>query len=382
MPGMTDREDNDPPRQLLRRALLEGDSYSVEAARAAPGHSKLIQLDAMENPHLLPAALAEELGHLLAQVPLNRYPDPQASALKEALAQRLPLPPGRDLLLGNGSDELIQLLFLAINRTHARSLGPGPSFVMYRRLAPLLGLRHVEIPLRAEDFSLDEVAMLQGLRQHAPALLWLARPNNPTGTHYPMESLRRLIEAAPGLVVIDEAYQAFSEDDCLELLQEYDKLLLLRTFSKQGLAGLRLGLLLGPHTLLRELEKLRLPYNIGSLNQAAACFLLRHWQIVENQVRKICGERARLEQELQHMEGIRSWPSQANFLLFRCLQRKASHVFQELLKRGLLLKQLHNSHPLLENCLRVSVGTAEENDHFLKALNESLRAPAQKRSEN
>ncbi len=372
---MTEAEagNGDLPHRLLRRALLEGEAYQA-VPRTARDKAGLTRLDAMENPYPLPDALVGELGRVLARVPLHRYPDPGATELREVLQAHLHLPPGRGLLLGNGSDELIQLLFLAVAGGRSPcTLGPAPSFIMYRRLAPLLGMDHVEIPLRAEDFSLDEAALCEALRKHTPALLWLARPNNPTGSHYPVAQLRRLLDAAPGLVVIDEAYQAFTDDDCLELLQEYDRLLILRTFSKQGLAGLRLGLLLGAESWLRELEKLRLPYNIGSLNQAAALFLLRHWAVLEDQARMMRLERERLKQGLQQTPGIRVWPSQANFLLFRCLEREATVIFQALRRRGLLLKLLHGSHPLLHGCLRISVGTREENDRLLQALHQSIQ---------
>ncbi len=352
------------PDQLIRPEILRLSAYAVPDARG------MVKLDAMENPYRLPQTLAEELAERLAATPINRYPDPAAHGLKAVLRRAFAIPEGLELLLGNGSDELIQILALALARPGAVLLSVEPSFVMYRLIAEYAGMRYVGVPLR-DDFGLDEAAMLAAFERHRPALVFLAYPNNPTGNAYDRAVMLRLLQAAPGLVVVDEAYHAFTGG--LSFLQDvprHDHLLVMRTVSKLGLAGLRLGYLVGAPAWIRELDKLRLPYNVSVLTQQAAACVLERIHVLEAQAQRIVAERARLTAALRRLPGLEVYDSMANFLLIRLARAPA--VFEGLRRRGVLVKNLHGSHPLLADCLRVTVGTPEENRLFLEALETEL----------
>ena len=348
---------------LLRREILDLHAYHV------PDSAGYVKLDAMENPYSVPATLRGEIAEAVAAAAINRYPDPAASSLKEKIRGVLGLPDGMELLLGNGSDELIQLLALALNKPGATLLGVEPSFVMYRMIATFTGMRYVGIPL-AEDFSLDLPATLAAIEREQPALIFLAYPNNPTGNLFPADAVAQVVEAAPGLVVVDEAYYAFAGDSFVPHLAHYPNLVVMRTFSKLGMAGLRLGFLVGSAAWVEQLEKLRLPYNVGVLPQLVAGKLLEHHDVLLRQAEQIKRDRAALYRQLGGIAGVLAYPSEANFLLFRVAN--ATAVFGGLKRRGVLIKNLHGVHPLLNDCLRVTVGTAEENERFMLALQESL----------
>jgi histidinol-phosphate aminotransferase len=354
---------------LLRREILDLHAYHV------PDSSGYIKLDAMENPYPLPPGLRREIADAVACAAINRYPDPGAAALKENIRTLLGLPDGMEVLLGNGSDELIQLLALALNKPGATLLGVEPSFVMYRMIATFTGMRYVGVPLLAEDFSLDLPATLAAIRREQPALIFLAYPNNPTGNLFPADAVAQIVEAAPGLVVVDEAYYAFASDSFIPHLARYPNLLVMRTFSKLGMAGLRLGFLAGSTAWLEQLEKLRLPYNVGVLPQLVAVKLLEHHETLLQQAEQIKLERAALYRQLGGIDGVRVYPSEANFLLFRVAN--AVQVFDGLKRRGVLIKNLHGGHPMLNDCLRVTVGTGDECAKFLEALKDTLKQLAQ-----
>jgi len=349
------------------------------APYAVPPGGDLIKLDAMENPYGWPPGLVEAWLERLRRVPLNRYPDPEAAELQAGLRRVLGVPETAALVLGNGSDELIQMVLLALAGPGRTALAPEPTFSMYRILATACGLRYVGVPL-GEGFALDGPALLEALERHRPAVLFLACPNNPTGNLFDPAWVERLLEAAPGLVVVDEAYAPFCEATWLDRAGGHPRLLVLRTLSKLGLAGLRLGLLAGPPAWLEQIGKLRLPYNIGVLNQASALFALEHWGVLEGQARRIRADRARLERALKdRCRGERAgvtavYPSQANFVLFRVRPGHAEAVFEGLRRRGVLIRLLHGAGPGLEDCLRVTVGTPEENAAFLEALDGALAA--------
>jgi len=319
----------------------------------------------MENLFTLPAELAREMGERLAAVPVNRYPDPAAPRLRQRLREAMGIPEAMGLMLGNGSDEVIQIVTLALARPGAVVLAPEPSFVMYRLIATALGLSYVGVPLRA-DFSLDEAAMLAAIREHSPALVWLAYPNNPTGNLFDRDAMLRIIGAAPGLVAVDEAYYAFSGGATfLGELGRHPNLLLVRTVSKLGLAGLRLGLAAGPLEWIAELDKLRPPYNVNVLTAAAAELLLERREVFAAQTAALVAERARLEHGLDRL-GVARFPSAANFVLARLPDGPAG--FEGLKARGILVRNFHGAHPLLAHCLRLTVGTPDENAQLLDAL--------------
>ena len=348
----------------LANALIRPEVLALHAYHV-PASSGLIKLDAMENPYLLPAELRAEIAALMANAEINRYPDAAAQYLKDRIRAVAGLPQGMGLLFGNGSDELIQLLALALNKPGATLLGVEPSFVMYRMIAAFAGMRYLGVQL-GEDYRLDLPQMLAAIRQEQPALIFLAYPNNPTGNLFPAEDVVKIIEAAHGLVVVDEAYYAFASDSFIPHLARYPNLLVMRTFSKLGMAGLRLGFLAGNEAWLGQLEKLRLPYNVGVLPQLVAAKLLEHHEVLLQQAEQIKQDRARLHQQLSGIGEVQVYSSEANFLLFRVAN--ATAVFNGLKQHGVLIKNLHGGHPMLNECLRVTVGTPEENERFLHAL--------------
>jgi histidinol-phosphate aminotransferase len=342
------------------------------SAYAVPEMREPIKLDAMENPWPWPdenlrAAWLERM----ATVTANRYPDPRAPALVERLRAHLGLAPEQALLLGNGSDELIQLITLALARPGATVLAPEPTFVMYRMIATFCGLRHVGVPLGA-GFGLDVEATRRALAEHEPAITYLAWPNNPTGNLWPRADIEAVIEAAPGLVVIDEAYQPFAGDSFIGDLGRWPHVVVLRTLSKLGLAGLRLGALAGPEAWLNEIDKLRLPYNINVLTQASAEFALEHFPVLERQAAAIRSERDRMARDLAASGHLEVHPSAANFLLVRFPCGQARAAFEALLAAGIRVKCLDGSHPALADCLRLTIGTADENAALERALREWL----------
>ncbi len=340
-------------------------AYNVADAK------NLIKLDAMENPYSWPEAIQQQWLETLKTCAINRYPDPEAKILCEALRRSNGLPADAALLLGNGSDEIIQILLMAL-APDACIIAPEPSFVMYKQIAQSLGLNYRGVPLLADSFDLDLPAMLTAIHELQPALIFLAYPNNPTGNLFDVQAIKDIIANAPGLVVIDEAYAPFADASFIEHLANYENLLVMRTVSKLGLAGLRLGYLIGSATLLEQLHKLRLPYNINILTQATAIFALANAEFLQRQTQSIRQERHLMFTALQVMDKIKAYSSSANFILFRTLDANADRVFNSLKQQGVLIKNLSHQGGILDNCLRVTIGKPEENQAFLKALQAAL----------
>ncbi len=353
------------PNPLFRSEVLALSAYPVADAQG------LIKLDAMENPYSWPDALKNQWWAAIKDCPVNRYPDPAARRLTETLRGHDQINPKWGLLLGNGSDEIIQMLLMALP-PNARVLAPVPGFVMYKQISDSLGLSYQGIALKADNFSLDLGAMLTAIEQNSPAIIFIAYPNNPTGNLFEAADIAAIIDAAPGLVVIDEAYAPFANASFLAGLDRYPHLLVMRTVSKLGLAGLRLGYLVGDPAIIGELNKIRLPYNINSLTQLTADFALQHKAVFEQQTQTICSERGRVFAALQHTNGITAYPSAANFILFKTLPGQANAVFAAIKQQGVLIKNLNPQGGLLVDCLRVTIGKPEENDAFLQALAQAL----------
>ncbi|ATG88456.1 histidinol-phosphate transaminase [Methylomonas koyamae] len=354
-----------PLETLFRREVLAMSAYHVADA------SNYIKLDAMENPYSWPDDIQQAWLQHLKTCPLNRYPDPEAKVLADALRRSNAIPETSAILLGNGSDEIIQILLMALPNT-AAVLAPEPGFVMYKQIALSLGLRYRGVPLAAESFDLDLPAMLAAIEAEKPAVIFLAYPNNPTGNLFDPAAIEAILAAAPGLVVVDEAYAPFADASFIERLAQYDNLLVMRTVSKLGLAGLRLGFMAGPPALLEQLNKVRLPYNINCLTQATAGFALEHPQFLLEQTRLIREQRGVVMQALQAIDAVKAYPSAANFILFRTLTKPAGAVFAGLKQQGVLIKNLSAQGGLLENCLRATIGKPEENQAFLQALKAAL----------
>lgn len=350
----------------IRPEVREMSAYHVPAAEG------MIKLDAMENPYRWPPEMAAAWLQVIRRTALNRYPDPQAGALKAKLRQTMRIPDAAGLVLGNGSDELIQMIALAVGGPDRVLMTPEPGFAMYRLIAEIAGMRYRGVDLNAEDFSLDVDAWLEAINETEPAVIFIAYPNNPTGNLFDEEALRATVEQAPGLVVVDEAYAPFASRTVLKWLGRYDNLLVMRTVSKMGLAGLRLGLLAGPAAWLRELDKVRLPYNINTLTQVSAEFALDRIQVLEEQAGRIRAERARLFDAINAQPALHAYPSEANFILFRAPPGRGDTVFSALRDAGILIKNVGGAHPLLADCLRVTVGTPEENTTFANALSAAV----------
>ncbi|MBE9516335.1 MAG: histidinol-phosphate transaminase [Proteobacteria bacterium] len=350
--------------QLIRPEIRALTAYGV----ADPGD--LIKLDAMENPYPWPEDIKRAWADKLVETDINRYPDPGARALKPGLRKAMAVPDDVEILLGNGSDEIIQMILLAMAQDGATVLSPAPSFVMYDMTARFVGMNYVSVPLKADDFALDMPAMLAAIEQHNPAVIFLAYPNNPTGNLFARDDVETIINAAKGLVVIDEAYYAFASDSYMSRVTDYDNVVVMRTVSKLGLAGLRLGLLAGNPAWLQEFDKVRMPYNVNSLTQASVEFALANAQFLHEQTDKIRSERQRVYDALIRIPDMQAWPSEANFILFRSRDVSGDMVFESLKQAGVLIKNLSHASPLLKDCLRTTIGTPEENDVFLKAVAE------------
>jgi len=270
-------------------------------------------------------------------------------------------------VLGNGSDELIQIIAMALAEPGRTVLAPEPSFVMYKMIATFCGMEYRGVPLR-DDFALDMDAMLHAIEQENPALVFLAQPNNPTGNLFELNDVSKICSVAPGLVVIDEAYLAFTDRNHLDLMDAYDNVVILRTLSKMGLAGLRLGMLFGPMAWLDEFDKVRLPYNINVLTEVSAKFALTHYDVLRAQTQEIRLNRDDLFKALKGLPFDQVWPSEANFILARAAQGQAKSIFEQLKEANILIKCLDGAHPLLRDCLRFTVGKSEENRLLLQAL--------------
>jgi histidinol-phosphate aminotransferase len=347
------------PEKVVRPEVLAMSAYHVPEARG------LVKLDAMENPYPLPPELRRGLAERLAQVDLNRYPEPNPRALRDLIARTMRVPAGMDVLLGNGSDDLIQIIALALARPGAAMMFPSPTFVMYSVNATLTGMRAVPVALR-EDFSLDRVAFLARMKEVRPAVVFIAYPNNPTGVLYSQADIEAIVRAAEGLVVVDEAYHAFAGASFLPRVAEFPNLVVLRTLSKVGLAGLRLGYLAGAPAWLEQFNKVRQVYNVNVLTEAAASFVLEHLDVLEAQAARIRADRAELARALASLH-VTVFPSHANFLLVRVPE--AARTFEALRREGVLVKNLH---PGVPGCLRVTVGTPDENRILLSAMKEAL----------
>jgi histidinol-phosphate aminotransferase len=363
----------------IRRDVQSMHAYAIQDSAG------MVKLDAMENPYTLPAALQAQLGERLGRLAINRYPGARIEDLKTALRSYAQVPASHGLMLGNGSDELISLLAMACDTpapkgsgqlSGGKILAPLPGFVMYAMSARLQGLEFIGVPLTA-DFELDAPAMLAAIDQEKPAITYIAYPNNPTANLWDEGAIKQIIAATAaygGMVVMDEAYQPFSSKSWITQIHAAPEhnahVLLMRTLSKFGLAGVRLGYLTGPAALINEVDKLRPPYNISVLNCECALFALENKEVFATQALEICAQRAMLLEAIAQLPGAQPIKSDANMFLVRVPD--AAKTFEGLKQRGVLIKNVSMMHPLLANTLRISVGTPAENQKMLAALQASL----------
>ena len=354
----------------LEQALdrLRSDIRAMPAYHVQPS-SGMVKLDVMENPYRLPPELQARLGERLGQVAINRYPAERTMELGWALARHAGMPEHCAVTLGNGSDEIITMLSMAISKPGAVVLAPSPSFVMYELSSRYQHLRFESVPLTA-DFELDEPAMLAAIEKHQPAAIYLAYPNNPTGGLWDWATIERIVQAAPGLVIVDEAYQPFASRNAMSLLDAHPHVLVMRTMSKFGLAGVRIGYLMGEKSLIHEIDKLRPPFNVGVLNAEAALFALEYAEVYATQAAELRAQREFVAAELAACAGVQVFPSQGNMLLLRVPD--ANVTFKRMREHGVLIKNVSAGHALLANCLRITIGTPDENRAMLAAFKESL----------
>jgi len=351
--------------RTIRQDVQSASGYAIQPSAG------MVKLDAMENPFSLPRALQRELGERLARVALNRYPLGKG-AVAAALARHFAVPDGCRVVVGNGSDELIDILSVACDVPGAVVLAPLPGFVMYEMSARLRGLRFVGVPLTA-TFELDESAMLAAIERERPALTYIAYPNNPTGNLFDDAAIDRIVAAVGaqhGLVVFDEAYQPFSSRTWMQRMAAHPHVLVMRTLSKFGLAGVRLGYMAGAAALVEQIEKVMPPYNVSVLNAEATLFALEHADVFAEQAAVLRAERTRLAAALSLLPGVTVFPSDANMLLVRVPD--STRAFEGLKARGVLVKHIAGLHPLLAQCLRLTVGTRDENTLMIDALKASL----------
>jgi histidinol-phosphate aminotransferase len=360
---------NPSPLKFIRQDVQSMHAYAVQDSKG------FIKLDAMENPYTLPAPLQQALGERLGKLAINRYPGARIDDLKAALRTYAQVPADHGLMLGNGSDELISLLAMACDIPGGKILAPLPGFVMYAMSAQLQGLQFIGVNLTA-DFELDEAAMLAAIQREKPAITYLAYPNNPTANLWDAVVIRKIIAACAvygGLVVMDEAYQPFSSKSWMNEIkaspQVNANVLLMRTLSKFGLAGVRLGYMSGPQALINEIDKLRPPYNISVLNAECALFALENSEAFAAQAGEIIAQRAMLLEAIAKMPSLKAYPSDANMITVR--MPDADAAFAHLKAQGILVKNISKMHPLLKNCLRLTVGTPDENEKMLAALRSS-----------
>ncbi|MBS7806220.1 histidinol-phosphate transaminase [Variovorax sp. PCZ-1] len=354
------------PLKFIRQDVQSMHAYAVQDSKG------FIKLDAMENPFTLPAALQGQLGERLGKVAINRYPGTRIDDLKTALRAYAQVPADYGLMLGNGSDELISLLAMACDIPNAKILAPLPGFVMYAMSAQLQGLQFIGVDLTA-DFELDGAAMLAAIAKEKPVITYLAYPNNPTANLWDAGVIKQIIAACAaygGMVVMDEAYQPFSSKSWMDEIKAAPaanaNVLLMRTLSKFGLAGVRLGYMTGPQALIHEIDKLRPPYNISVLNAECALFALENSDAFSLQAQQICAQRAHLLGAIGQMPKLKAYPSDANMITVRTPDADAA--FAHLKSQDILVKNISKMHPLLKNCIRLTVGTPDENTQMLSAL--------------
>lgn len=324
-----------------------------------------VKLDAMENPFPLPLPIRREIGRTAEHALINRYPDPSAKKLRQAISRYWKMDPER-MLLGNGSDELIQAVILAFG---GPVLVPGPTFAMYELTARALSEQVVTVPL-TNEFDLDADAVIRAAKRSKAKVIFLASPNNPTGNRFSDSAVRTILERSPAAVVVDEAYYSFSGRTFLPFLNRHPNMIILRTLSKIGLAGLRLGVATASKELVRELNKIRLPYNINALSQAAGLAALKHAGTLNTQISLLISERGKLYNALLRTPGVTPFPTETNFILM-WIEKDATAVFAALKKRGILVKNLDRPGPL-KGCLRVTIGAPAENREFLKNIQDII----------
>ncbi len=325
----------------------------------APANPAAIHLDKLENPYPLPPEIQQQLQQRLRDLELNRYPEMNHSALITKIKQTLRIPDSLDLVLGNGSSELISLLMQACNGGDNSVMFPSLSYFYFKRCALLGNKKIIELPLQP-DFQLDIAATIELIQQHQPELILLANPNNPTANSFAATDIATIINLAPGLVIIDEVYEAYSTHSYVPEILNHENLLVLQSFSKIGLAGLRLGYLIGQPEIINYLDRFMLPYNISSFSQMALSVVLDNYAYLDLQIKQIIKDREFLCAQLAKLDWLQLHATAANFIVLKLIKLPAKGLYLHLRSLGISVQLLCGLQDLLENCLRFSIGTSAE----------------------
>ena len=348
-------------QEMVKKNIRELKAYKPEEILCP------IRMEANENPFTINSSLKERVLESISRISLNRYPDSLATDLRKQISAKSGIKP-ENIIVGNGSDELIQMLITAFCENEDKVLFPVPTFSMFGIIAKSFGVNTIEIPLDSE-WDIDLAEIKKSYEKNLPKIIFLSTPNNPTGNCFSENKILDIIEKTYSLVVVDEAYADFCGKTFIDQLKHSKNLIILKTLSKVGMAGLRVGYLIASKEIINILHKIRLPYNSNSLSQAAAKVILTNSEIVESQVQQIIKGREFLLEELKKLkdkEGITPFHSNANFILFKT-EKDADAIHGKLTEEGVLIRNLNGDGPL-KNCLRVTVGRPEENDAFIKAL--------------
>jgi histidinol-phosphate aminotransferase len=337
----------------------------------APQMDAPVKLNTNESPYPPPQSFMEDLGRRVAAIPIHRYPDRDVTELREGLARHLSVLTDR-VWLANGSNEVLLQLVLAFGGAERRAMTFEPTYTMHSHIVRVSGTRLLRAR-RNPDFTMHVDATVDAVRKQEPDIVFLCSPNNPTGNTNTEEEIKAICEAAPGLVILDEAYTEFARGSLLRLIEDHERLAVVRTFSKAWrMAGARLGYVVAQPWVHAQIQKVRLPYHLSALAQAAGLVALEHAREITAHVQTIVLERERLWDELSTTRGITAFPSRANFILFRCEAKPAADVWKALLDKGVLVRDF-SEVPGCDGCLRVSVGTPEQNERFLESLSTVLR---------
>ncbi len=323
-----------------------------------------VKLHANENPYEPPEELLRAFQEKLQTFHLNRYPDPDSTVLKQAISKRVGVSSSQ-LVVGNGSDELIQLILQIFCDEGDAIAFPDPTFAMYGIIAKGLGLNPQTLPLN-DRWNFEADSFLKILKDIKARVVFFSYPNNPTGNCFSEKEIQKVIEHFPGIVVLDEAYYDFAQKTFVEEMARHNNLILLRSLSKIGLAALRIGFGVADPRIIEQINKVRLPYNANTISQAFAAQVLNDFTPVQKQIDTILKERNRLMDALSKIEALTVFPSHSNFILFR-VDKPGCNVFRKLVENGILIRDL-GAHPRLNHCFRVTLGTQEENDRFLRQL--------------
>ncbi|AGF46584.1 histidinol-phosphate aminotransferase [Candidatus Kinetoplastibacterium desouzaii TCC079E] len=352
----------DVVNKTIRKDIQSISAYPINNS------SGFIKLDAMESPYSLPENLYKKINDKINLLSLNRYPSADKTKLTRIIKENFDIPNEASVLFGNGSDELIHLIIQSCCDPGDVVISPSPSFVYFGMAAKFNHAKFIGVPL-TKDFQLNLQDMLDAIEKHKPKVIFLAMPNNPTGNIWDHKQVQSIIEKAPGLVIIDEAYQAFTNYTWMPMITKIPNILVLRTVSKIGLAGLRFGYLSGNKKWINQIDKVRPPYNINVLTELFLIEIINNKNILDQQTKQILLNKESLISELKKIENIIVYPSHGNFVLTRVDQEIGSlKIYEKLKANGILIKNLSGSHELLENCLRISIGTSEENNKLLHVL--------------